>query len=117
MKVNIGPYVNRMMSNVHTHYMNKTYGHIDWPEYGQKGLNNKVEPLKERSLRVTEDTLQWIYNHTINRFYLDRKERRVKIKIHKYDTWSMDHNNRLPNDLYSFVQMPISFHLEPSPNV
>jgi len=91
MKVNIGPYVNRMMSNVHTHYMNKTYGHMDWPEYGQKGLNNKVEPLKERSLRVTEDTLQWIYNNTINRFYLDRKERRVQVKIHKYDTWSMDH--------------------------
>ena len=91
MKINIGPYVNRMMSNVHTHYMNKTYGHIDWPEYGQKGLSNKVEPFKERSLRVTEDTLQWIYNHTINRFYLDRKERRVQVKIHKYDTWSMDH--------------------------
>lgn len=89
MKVNIGPYVNRMMSNVHTHYMNKTYGYVDWPEYGQKGLSNKVEPLKERSLRVTEDTLQWIYNHTIN-LYLERKERRVQVKIHKYDTWSMD---------------------------
>lgn len=90
MKVTIGPYINLMMSNVHTHYMNKTYGYVDWPEYGQKGLNNKVEPLKERSLRVTEDALQWIYNNTINRFYLERKERRVQIKIHKYDTWSMD---------------------------
>lgn len=89
MEVKIGPYINHWVSDVHTHYMNKTYGHIDWPEYGQKGLSNKVEPLKERSLRVTEDTLQWIYNHTIN-LYLERKERRVQVKIHKYDTCSMD---------------------------
>jgi hypothetical protein len=89
MKINIGPYVNRWVSNVYTDYMNKHYGYR-WPEYGQKGLNNKVEPFREAFLERLEDTLEWIYNHTIN-LYLDRKHRRVKIKIHNYDTWSMDH--------------------------
>ena len=89
MKVNIGPYINRWTSSVYTDYMNKHYGY-HWPEYGSKGLNNKVEPLREAFLERLEDTLQWIYNHTIN-LYLDRKQRRVKIKIHNYDTWSMDH--------------------------
>ena len=90
MEVKIGPYKSRWICNIHSNYMNKRYGY-NWPEYGSKGLNNKVEPFKEYFLECLEDTLQWIYDHTINRFYLDRKERRVKIKIHKYDTWSMDH--------------------------
>jgi hypothetical protein len=88
MKINIGPYVDRWTSNVYTNYMHKHYGYY-WPEYGQKGLNNKVEPFKEAFLERLEDTLQWIYNHTIN-LYLDRKQRRVKIRIDNYDTWNMD---------------------------
>jgi hypothetical protein len=89
MRVNIGPYINRWTSGVYTNYMNKHYGY-QWPAYGQKGLNNKVEPFREAFLERLEDTLQWIYNHTIN-LYLDRKHRRVKIRIDNYDTWSMDH--------------------------
>ena len=89
MRVKIGPYVDRWTSGVYSDYMNKHYGY-QWPEYGQKGLNNKVEPFREAFLERLEDTLQWIYNHTIN-LYLDRKHRRVNIRIDKYDTWSMDH--------------------------
>jgi len=89
MKVYIGPYVDRWVSYVHDHYMHKKYG-WDWPEYGQKGLSNVNEPYVEFFLRKTEDTLQWIYNHTINP-YLDRKERKIKVRIDPYDTWSTDH--------------------------
>ena len=88
MKVNIGPYKNCLTSNVHSNYMNKHYG-LDWPEYGSKGLNNRVEPLREYFLERLEDTLQWIYDHSIN-LYLDKKQRKVKIRIDRYDTWSMD---------------------------
>lgn len=80
MKVYIGPYVDRWVSYVHDRYMEKKYGYFDWPET-QTRFENFVEK--------TEDVLQWIYNHSIN-LYLDRKERNIKIRIDRYDTWSMD---------------------------
>lgn len=80
MKVYIGPYVDRWVSYVHDRYMNKKYGYTDWPE---------TQTRFENFLEKTEDVLQWIYNHTIN-LYLDRKERNIKIRIDRYDTWSMD---------------------------
>jgi hypothetical protein len=81
MKVTIGPYVDRWISYVHDHYMRDKYGYNDWPE---------TQTRYENFLEKLEDVLQWIYNHSIN-LYMDRKERKVKIKIHKYDTWSMDY--------------------------
>ena len=80
MKVYIGPYVDRWVSYVHDHYMRDKYGYNDWPE---------TQTRFENFLEKTEDVLQWIYNHTIN-LYLDRKERKVKVRIDHYDTWSMD---------------------------
>ena len=80
MKVYIGPYADRWVSYVHDHYMNKKYGYTDWPE---------TQTRYENFLEKTEDVLQWIYNHSIN-LYLDRKERKVKIRIDRYDTWDMD---------------------------
>lgn len=81
MKIYIGPYVDRWVSTVHDHYMRNKYGYNDWPET-QTGFENFLEKL--------EDVLQWIYNHSIN-LYLDKKQRKIKVKIHHYDTWSMDH--------------------------
>lgn len=80
MRVKIGPYVDRWTSTLHDRYMYKHYGYNNWPE---------TQTRFENFLEKTEDTLQWIYNHTIN-LYLDRKERRVNIRIDNYDTWSMD---------------------------
>jgi len=80
MKVYIGPYVDRWVSYVHDRYMEKKYGYTDWPE---------TQTRFENFLEKTEDVLQWIYNHSIN-LYLDRKERNIKIRIDRYDTWSMD---------------------------
>ena len=81
MKVSIGPYPNRWMSNIHTRYMNNKYGYVDWPtEYTRF----------ERFLEKFEDLMQTIYNCTINLF-LDRRVQKVKVHIDRWDTWSMDH--------------------------
>jgi len=92
MKINIGPYPNRWVSNIHTRYMNKKYGYVDWPDYTpNKGLGpGNHQPFKEAFLEKLEDILQSIYNCTINLF-LDRREQKIKISIDRWDTWSMDH--------------------------
>lgn len=80
MKVNIGPYINRWTSQVHYDYMNKKYN------YQWEKNTTKFETFLEK----LEDALQWVYNHTVN-LYLDNKKVKRKVKIHDYDTWSMDH--------------------------
>ena len=80
MKVKIGPYRSRWTSQIHYDYMNKKYDFL-W-----KVNTNAYESFLEK----LEDTLQWIYNHTVN-LYLDNKEVNRRVKIHPYDTWSMDH--------------------------
>ena len=80
MKVYIGPYRNRWVSYIHDRHMNKKYGYGEWDE---------SLTLYESFLEKLEDSLQWIYNHSIN-LYLDRTERKEKIRIDRYDTWSMD---------------------------
>jgi len=90
MKINIGPYPNRAICNLHTNYMNKKYGYVDWPEYKQKGLRVKAQPFAEAWREQAEDIIQSIYNFTINLF-LDRRVQKIKIHIDRWDTWSMDH--------------------------
>jgi len=90
MKIKIGPYPNRAICNLHTNYMNKKYGYVDWPEYKQKGLRVKAQPFAEAWREKTEDIIQLIYNCTINLF-LDRRVQKVKVRIDPWDTWSMDH--------------------------
>lgn len=81
MKVYIGPYVGRWISEVHTRHMDLKYGFGLWED-------NK--DWEDRQWERLEEALQWLYNKTINS-YLDNKERRIKVTIHNYDTWSMDH--------------------------
>ena len=90
MKINIGPYPNRAICNLHTNYMNKKYGYVDWPEYKQKGLRIKAQPFAEAWREQAEYIIQSIYNFTINLF-LDRRVQKIKIHIDRWDTWSMDH--------------------------
>jgi len=90
MKIKIGPYPNRAICNLHTNYMNKKYGYVDWPEYKQKGLRVKAQPFAEAWRKQAEDIIQSIYNFTINLF-LDRRVQKIKIHIDRWDTWSMDH--------------------------
>ena len=81
MRVYIGPYPNRMICRIHTDYMNDKYGYVDWPT-----KYTKFESFLEK----LEDAIQFVYNCTINLF-LDRREQKVKVRIDKWDTWSMDH--------------------------
>jgi len=82
MKVYIGPYINRITSNVHDNHMNKKYDFVDWPP-------EKNWTKVDRAYEFIDDRLQDFYNWTIN-LYLDSKHRKVKIRIDEYDTWSMD---------------------------
>jgi len=90
MKVKISNYPNRAICNLYTNYMNKKYGYVDWPEYKQKGLRVKAQPFAEAWREKAEDIIQSIYNCTINLF-LDRRVQKVKVRIDRWDTWSMDH--------------------------
>jgi len=113
MKVSIGPYPNRWISNVHTRYMDKKYGIINWPVYGpSKGLGpGKHQPFTEAFLEKLEDILQTIYNCTINLF-LDRREQKVKVHIDRWDTWSMDYT-LAPIILPMLVQLKETKHGAP----
>ena len=81
MKVYIGPYTYRWRSEVHTNYMNNKYGYFDWSDSSTRF---------EKFLEWLEGRLQTVYNLTINK-YLDKKERKVKVRVDKYDVWSADH--------------------------
>ena len=82
MKVNIGKYRHRWVSYVHEHYMDKKHGRWGWEE-----SSTRFESFLEK----VEDGLQWLYNHTIN-LYLDKRSgRKIKVRIDREDTWSMDH--------------------------
>ena len=83
MKVNIGKYPNRLICRVHTRYMDRKYGYVDWPEPEQ-------QTRFQRSLELFEDTVQSVYN-VFNWIWFDRRKQKVKIRIDRQDTWSMDH--------------------------
>ena len=83
MKVNIGDYPNRLICRVHTRYMDRKYGYVDWPEPEQ-------QTRFQRSLELFEDAVQSVYN-VFNWVWYDRRKQKVKIRIDRQDTWSMDH--------------------------
>ena len=82
MRVKIGPYRSRAISNIHTNYMNWKHGRHEWEDN-----TNRFE----HALEKFEDGLQWVYNHTINLILDKRPGQKISVKIHNYDTWSMDH--------------------------
>jgi hypothetical protein len=81
MRVYIGPYVDRWISKVHDRHMMLKYG-LEWDE-------NK--DWKDRAWQSFEDALQWLYNKTINVILDKRSGQKIKVRIDKHDTWSMDH--------------------------
>jgi len=89
MKVKISNYPSRLTSNIYTNYMQKKYG-FDWPKYGPKGLGPcKTEPFAEVWREKLEDFLQACYT-PIN-YFLDKRTQKIKVRIDRWDTWSMDH--------------------------
>ena len=81
MKIKIGNYPNRLICRVHTRYMDRKYGYVDWPE---------EQTRFEDSLELFEDAVQSVYN-VFNWIWFDRRKQKVKIRIEEHDTWSMDH--------------------------
>lgn len=81
MKIYIGPFRSRWISNIHTNYMHWKYGRYEWDENTN---------WFENSLEKFEDALQWIYNHTVNLILDKRSSQKIKVRIDSYDTWSMD---------------------------
>jgi hypothetical protein len=85
MKVTIGPYIYRWTSSC----VERT-----WLEYKHKKpyyevLDNELTKA-DNFVMLMCDKWQTVLNATINR-YLDNKKRKIKIKIHEYDTWNMNH--------------------------
>jgi len=60
--------------------MNLKYGDFEW---------DKNKDWEDRAWERIEDGLQWLYNNTIN-LYLDKKQRKIKVRIDNYDSWNMD---------------------------
>ena len=82
MKVSIGPYRSRAISDIHSNYMNWKYGRFAW----------EVNTTRfEHALEKFEDVLQWGYNKSINLILDKRNGQKIKVRIDNYDTWSMDH--------------------------
>ena len=82
MKIKIGPYPNRLICRVHTRYMDRKYGYVDWPEPEQ-------QTRFQRSLELFEDAVQSVYN-VFNWIWFDRRKQKVKVRIDRQDTWNMD---------------------------
>jgi len=112
MKIKIGGYPNRLICNIHSNHMNKKYGYVDWPEYGTKGLGpGKHPPFKESFLEGLEDAIQSVYN-VFNWIWFDRRTQKVKVRIDRWDTWSMDHT-LAPIILPMLVQLKATKHGAP----
>lgn len=103
MKVKIGKYRNQWTSQVHHDYMNKKY------DYRWEENNTRFELL----LQKLEDTLQWIYDRSINLVVESLSIQKKKIRIDRWDTWSMDHT-LAPIILPMLVQLKENKHGAPN---
>lgn len=84
MKVFLGPYPNRWRSNIRNRWFDYRYKQAWW------NMEDTEFTKFDNFVDGIENVLQFIYNKTINKV-LDKRERKVKIKLHNYDTWSADH--------------------------
>ena len=79
MKVKVGDYPSRLVCNIHTNHMNKKY----------EGLSYENQTHEDHVLEVIEEVVQSVYN-VFNWVWFDRRTQKVKVRIDKWDTWSMD---------------------------
>ena len=84
MKVYLGPYRYRWVSNIHDRWMNRKYAELWWD------MSDDKFSRMDRIVHKLERGLQTIYNKTIN-LYLDKAQRKVKIRVDGYDVWGADH--------------------------
>jgi len=84
MRVKIGKYPSRLVSNIYEKYLEKRYG-MDRVISDKPKLQNSTDRAVER----LEEHLQTAYN-VVNWAFFDRREQKVKVRIDPCDTWSMD---------------------------
>ena len=101
MKVKIGSYPNRLVCNIHTSHMNKKY----------EGLSYENHTHEDHVLEVIEEAVQSVYN-VLNWLWLDRRTQKIKVRIDKWDTWSMD-STLAPIILPMLVQLQETKHGAP----
>lgn len=81
MKIYIGPYKYRFICNIFNRYMDRKYK----DEYPLECNYTKIDNF----MSWLDDFIQSLYNNTVNKI-IDESERKIKVKIHDYDLWSMD---------------------------
>ena len=101
MKVKIGEYTSRLTCDIHGNHMNKKYGYVDWPEPTR--FDNFVEGIDD-SIQSVYDVFNWIW--------YDRRTQKVKVRIDRWDTWSMD-DTLAPIILPMLVQLKETKHGAP----
>jgi hypothetical protein len=84
--------------------MDSKYGYVDWPE-------PEEQTRFQRNLELFEDAVQSVYN-VFNWIWFDRRKQKVKIRIDRQDTWSMDHT-LAPIILPMLVQLKAKKHGAP----
>ena len=84
MKVYLGPYRYRWISNIHDRWMNRKYAEM-WLDMDE----DKYSWMDKFTYKL-EHAVQTIYNKTINK-YLDNAKRKVEIRVDGYDVWGADH--------------------------
>ena len=85
MKIYIGPYASHWSSRSFQHwYLQKKYKKYYWEIDEEK--YDRVDRLIDKISDWWEDIL----NLTINK-YFHWRDRKIKVRIDKYDTWNMDH--------------------------
>jgi len=82
--------------------MNKKYGYVDWPDN---------QDYEDHVLEAIDDGLQRVYD-VFNWIWFDRRTQKVKVKIDRWDTWSMDHT-LAPIILPMLVQLKETKHGAP----
>ena len=102
MKIKISNYPNRLTCNIHSNHMNKKYGYVDWP---------KEQSYEDYVLEAIDDAVQSVYN-VFNWIWFDRRTQKIKVRIDKWDTWSMDHT-LAPIILPMLVQLKRTKHGAP----
>ena len=102
MKVKIGGYPNRLICNIHSNHMNKKYGIVDWPDN---------QDYEDHVIEVIEDGVQTVYDW-VNWLWFDRRTQTVKVRIDRWDTWSMD-DTLAPIILPMLVQLKETKHGAP----
>ena len=101
MKIKIGEYTNRLVCNIHANHMNKKY----------EGHSYDNHTREDYVFEAIEEAVQSVYN-VLNWIWFDRRTQKVKVRIDRWDTWSMDHT-LAPIILPMLVQLQETKHGAP----